>query len=168
MNGFSEPRASGASEELAYHDRILTWDASLAMLPLVGRVASDIRRLHVELSRLVPERDGLERQRRTLAWPERERRYQLDEDLAAVEKDYADAKAELEVLGIALLDPAPGMVGFPTLVNDRPAFFSWQPGEDGLHFWNFATDLVRRPVPADWTKPPRERRGRRKSGPQKQ
>jgi hypothetical protein len=165
MNGFSEPGTSDASEGLAYHDRVLTWDASLAMLPLVGRIAADVRRLHGDLARLLPERDRLERERRTLAWPERARRYELEEVVAAVEKDYADAKAELEVVGVALLDAARGLVGFPTVVNDRPAFFSWQPDEEGLNFWNFAGDTVRRPVPVDWTKPARDRKGRRKSGP---
>jgi hypothetical protein len=167
MNGFTEPGTSDASEGLAYHDRILTWDTSFAMLPLVGRIAADVRRLHGELARLVPERDRLERERRTLAWPERARRYELAEVVAATEKDYADARAELEVVGVALLDPAVGLVGFPTVVNDRPAFFSWQPDEEGLNFWNFAGDTVRRPVPSDWTKPARERKGRRKSGPAK-
>jgi hypothetical protein len=165
MNGFTEPGTSDASEGLAYHDRILTWDISFAMLPLVGRIAVDVRRLHAELARLVPERDRLERERRTLAWPERSRRYELAEEVAATEKDYADARAELEVVGVALLDPAVGLVGFPTVVNDRPAFFSWQPDEEGLNFWNFAGDTIRRPVPADWTKPARERKPRRKSGP---
>jgi hypothetical protein len=167
MNGFTEPGTSDAPEGLAYHDRVLTWDASLAMLPLVGRIAADVRRLYRELARLVPERDRLEQKRRTLAWPERARRYELEEVVAAAEKDYADAKAELEVVGVALLDPAAGLVGFPTVVNDRPAFFSWQPDEEGLNFWNFAGDSNRRPVPADWTKPVRERKSRRKSGPAK-
>jgi hypothetical protein len=167
MNGFTEPGTSGAAEGLAYHDRVLTWDASLAMLPLVGRIAADVRRLHGTLARLLPERDHLERQRRTLAWPERARRYELEEEVANAEKDFADARAELEVVGVALLDPATGLVGFPTVVNDRPAFFSWHPDEEGLNFWSFAGDSVRRPVPPDWTKPARERKPRRKNGPSK-
>src|SRR5438270_2354897 len=132
------------------------------MLPLVGRIAVDVRRLYGELARMVPERDRLERERRTLAWPERARRYELQEELATTEKDFADAKAELEVVGVALLDPAVGLVGFPTVVNDRPAFFSWRPDEEGLNYWSFAGDTARRPVPVDWTKPTRERKGRRK------
>jgi hypothetical protein len=164
MNGFTEPDTSDASEGLAYHDRVLTWDASVAMLPLVGRIAADVRRLHRELARMLPERDRLERDRRNLTWPDRARRYELEEEVAAAEKDYADAKAELEVVGVALLDSASGLVGFPTVVNDRPAFFSWQPDEEALNFWNFAGDSVRRPVPVDWTKPARERKRGRKGG----
>ena len=50
-----------------------------------------------------------------------------------------------------------GLVGFPTLVNERPAFFSWRPEEEGLLYWNFSgDDQHRRRVPEEWTKPPRE------------
>jgi hypothetical protein len=166
MNGYTEHRAPGASEPPDPFERVLTWEASTAMLPLVARIAADVRQHHQHLARLGPERDRLEYRRRTLAWPERARRYQLTEEMAEVEKDLADARAELEVLGLALLDAGAGLVGFPTVVNDRPAFFSWQPGEDAIGYWNFAGDGTRRPVPADWTKPPKERRGKRKVGPQ--
>jgi hypothetical protein len=167
MNGFTEPRASGASERPGTHERVLTWEDGTAMLPLVGRIAADVRRQVERLARLGPERDRLESRRRTLAWPERARRYQLQEELTEAEKELADARAELEVLGVALLDAAAGLVGFPTVVNDRAAYFSWQPGEEGLGYWNFAGDTHRRPVPADWTRPPRERerRGKRKHDP---
>lgn len=169
MNGFTEPRASDASEHFGTHERVLTWEDGTAMLPLVGRIAEDVRRHHDRLARLGPERDGLESRRRTLAWPERLRRYQLREELAEAEKELADARAELEVLGVSLLDAHYGLVGFPTVVNDRAAYFSWQPGEDGLAYWNFVGDTNRRPVPAEWTRPHREkekeRRGRRKPNP---
>jgi hypothetical protein len=50
-------------------------------------------------------------------------------------------------------------------VNEREAFFSWRPGEDGLEFWNFAGDPVRRSVPEAWTKAPPKRpaKGKNKS-----
>jgi hypothetical protein len=134
------------------------------MLPLVGRIARDIAGRHAQLARLRPEQARLERNRRTLAWPERARRYQLQEEVASAERELHDALAELEVLGVVLLDPAAGLVGFPTVVNDRRAFFSWQPGEAGLDFWNYAGDTVRRRVPEAWTAPPkpaRKPRGKR-------
>jgi hypothetical protein len=157
MNGFTENRASGASERPDHNDVVLTWGASHAMLPLVGRIAADIVRHHQHLARLQPEQARLNRRRHTLAWPERSRRYQLQEEIHDAQQDLGQARAELEVLGVALLHEATGLVGFPTVVNDRRAFFSWQPGEEGLGYWNFAGDTVRRPVPASWTKPPRER-----------
>ena len=74
----------------------------------------------------------------------------VQEETNAVVRDLQDAAAELEVLGVALLHGRTGLVGFPTMVNDRPAYFSWRPGEETLGFWNYADDLVRRPVPASW------------------
>src|SRR5207249_1250111 len=105
MNGFTENRAPGSSERPGPNDLVLSWGASVAMLPLVGRVAVDIVRYHDQLTRLQPERARLERARRMLAWPERSRRYQLQEEMTAVENDLRDALAELEVLGVVLLDP---------------------------------------------------------------
>ena len=167
MSGFTENRASGASERSGGDSVVLTWGAAGAMLPLVGRVAADVVRLHDRLARLRPEKERLDRMRRTLAWPDRARRYELQEETDAIGKDLQDATAELEVLGVALLHGPTGLVGFPTVVNDRPAYFSWRPGEEKLAFWNYADELVRRPVPASWTRPvkERDRRNRGKPGP---
>jgi hypothetical protein len=157
MNGFTERRTSGASES-SDGERVLTWNAAAAMLPLVRRIAADVVRLNERLSRLHPELNLLERRRRDLAWPERSRRYQLQDEAAAAEKDLQTASTELDALGLALLRPSDGLVGFPTMVNDRAAYFSWRPDEESLKFWNFADDLNRRPVPVDWTDPPKRER----------
>jgi hypothetical protein len=170
MSGFTENRASDASERPDGEAVVLTWGAAGAMLPLVGRIAADMVRLHDRLVHLRPEKNRLDRMRRSLGWPDRARRYQLQEETEGVVRDLQDATAELDVLGLALLHGPTGLIGFPTIVNDKPAFFSWRPGEEKLAFWNYADDLVRRPVPATWTRPPakeRERRGRGKSGSQR-
>lgn len=162
MNGFTENRASGASERPGRNEQVFTWGAGHAMLPLVRRIARDVVRLHARLASLRPELARLERHRGTLAWPERSRRYQLQEELAVAGQELRAVIAELEALGVAPLDPAVGLVGFPTIVNDRRAYFSWQPDEESLEFWNYAGDGARHPVPVSWTRPPRERstRGR--------
>jgi hypothetical protein len=152
MNGFTENRASGASERPGESDRVLTWDAGLAMLPLVGRIAADVLLRYRQLVLLRPELARLDRQRRTLDWPQRARRYELADVTAAAEFEFQSALAELEVLGVVLLDASIGLIGFPTLVNNRRAYFSWKPGEDGLKFWNYAGDSARRPVPEAWTR----------------
>ena len=64
MNGFTENRASGASERPGRDDRVLTWGASHAMLPLVARIARDVVRYHQRLATLQPERARLDRDRR--------------------------------------------------------------------------------------------------------
>jgi hypothetical protein len=162
MNGFTGNRASGAPERPGPGERVLTWGACRAMLPLVGRIAADVVAHHERLARLRPERARLDARRGTLGWPERARRYELDEEIAAAQGDLAQACAELEVLGLVLLHGPTGLVGFPTIVNDRRAYFSWRPGEDGPDYWNFAGDPTRHPVPPGWTKPPAERPRRSK------
>jgi hypothetical protein len=162
MSGFIENREYGASERSGLTDQVMTWNASAAMLSLVGLIARDVVAYHDRLGGLRRERSGLDGRRHTLAWPERARRYELQEEIARIESELTRNIAELEALGVALLDAERGLVGFPTIVNDRRAFFSWQPGENGLTFWNFAGDIVRRPVPESWTKPVRERPSRRR------
>jgi len=165
MSGFTENRASEASERPGGEPVVMTWGMAKAMLPLVGRIAADAVRLHDRLARIRPEKDRLDARRRTLAWPDRARRYELQEERDFVLKELQEVGAELDVLGVSLLHGPTGMVGFPTVVNDRPAYFSWRPGEEALGFWNYADDLLRRPVPVSWTRPPREKtpRGRGKS-----
>jgi hypothetical protein len=164
MNGFTERRASG-TERPGSNDRVLTWGASQAMLPLATRIAVDIVQYQEHLARLQPEMAQLDCQRQTLDWPGRSRRYQLQEEIATVEAHLRQAQVELEGLGLTLLHAATGLLGFPTVVNNRRAFFSWQPGEESLSFWNYAGDTVRRPVPKAWTKPPKPRNRRGKSRP---
>src|SRR5947209_4515013 len=119
MSGFTENRAPEASERPGHNDLILTWDAGQASLPLVSRIAAVAALLRRRVAPLRPEQARLDRQRRTLAWPERARRYQLQEETATLQQDLARLTAELETLGVALLDAASGLVGFPTVVNDR-------------------------------------------------
>lgn len=163
MNGFTGNRAPGASERPGPNERILTWGGCRAMLPLVGRIAADVVRLHERLAHLRPEQDVLEERRRVLDWPARARRYAIGEEIAAAEGELIQACAELERLGLALLHGPSGLVGFPTIVNDRRAFFSWRPGEDDLAYWNFAGDPVRHPVPESWTETAPERPRRKRS-----
>jgi hypothetical protein len=164
MNGFTERRASG-TEKPGRNDLVLTWGASHAMLPLVERIAVDVVGHQECLARLQSEMAQLDRRRHMLAWPERARRYQLQEEIAVVEADLRQARAELESLGLTLLHGPTGLIGFPTVVNNRRAFFSWQPGEEGLAFWNYAGEGVRHPVPEAWTKPPKPRARKDKGKP---
>ena len=122
------------------------------MLPLVKGIVSDIVNARLALNKLTPEQDRLERQRRELVWQERQRRYQIIDEIAATEKALATAVGELNGLGIALVDDEAGEVDFPTKVNGRTAAFSWLMGEDALRHWHYADEESRRPIPADWDK----------------
>lgn len=122
------------------------------MLPLVKGIVSDIVNARLALNKLTPEQDRLERQRRELVWQERQRRYQIIDEIAATEKALATAVGELNGLGIALVDDEAGEVDFPTKVNGRTAAFSWLMGEDALRHWHYTDEESRRPIPADWDK----------------
>ena len=142
MNGFTENTASGASEKPSGHEVVLMWGTAHNMLPLVRRIVDDILFHGKQLARSKAEKIRLDHRRRTLAWPEQSRRYELQEEIADSEDYLLDAAAELEVLGIVLLDKSEGRVGLPTRVNDKRAYFSWQPDDKDLLYWHYAGENV--------------------------
>jgi hypothetical protein len=152
MNGSTENQAQDASEKPERRPVVVNLATARRMLPLVQRVVSDVMEYQRRLAALRPEQEHLDRRRRTLAWPDRYRRYQLREDVAAAERALQEALAELAGLAVAILDRAVGRVGFRTVVDNRPAFFSWQLGEDTVNYWHFPEDAVRRVIPANWVK----------------
>ncbi len=144
----SADSAGGRTFELAERKgRVLDLDTVRRMLPLVERVVDDIVASRQVLDRLQPEQEQLDRCRRTLAWPDRLRRYNNRDELARAEDRLQDALAELDVLGIELVDAVKGRVGFPTVLNGRPAFYSWQPGEASIGYWHHPGEHLRRPIP---------------------
>jgi hypothetical protein len=122
------------------------------MIPLVQQIAGDIVHSHRTMVTLQPEADRLDRLRRNLDWPERKRRYELKEELAKAEKEREIALIELRELGLAALDEVEGRIGFPTMVNNRRAYFSWHLGDATLQYWHFADEHAERPIPANWLK----------------
>lgn len=150
MSGPTEHRASGPLEKPSRSEGILTLPTARRMVPLVRRVVRDLQDASERRRRLRGELAGLERRRLSLGWPERLRRYHLAEEVAETEEAVQEALAELEVLGLVLLDLDDGRVGFPTLVNHRLAYFSWSPAEDAIRSWQFADERARRAIPASW------------------
>src|SRR5262249_51118369 len=150
MSGFTENRTPGASQHAGAPARLLTWQAAKAMLPLVGRVAADVSRAARRLDALKLEQSGLGDLRRSLDWPRRRRLDQPDAELAAAADELRRVSGELDGLGVTLLDAGRGLIGFPTMVNQRRAYFSWQPGEEELGFWQYSGDVARREIPDDW------------------
>src|SRR5688500_536821 len=104
MSGFTEYQASGAPDLGGRRDVMLTWPQAQGMLPLVRQIASDII-VHVQtLTKLEPEKERLDRHRRDLVWPERQRRYQLTDAISGHYRGLQAACGELETLGLLLLD----------------------------------------------------------------
>ena len=95
------------------------------MLPLIKSIVSDIVTSRLTLNRLAPEQEQLERHRRELMWQERQRRYQLGEEIKTAEQSLTAALTELNALGVTLIDDEFGEVDFPTKINGRSAAFNW-------------------------------------------
>jgi hypothetical protein len=147
--GFRTPDASDNTEQAEVNLNLKTVQR---MLPLVQRIVGDVLASQKSVRHLQPEEETLDRNKRELAWPERQRRYQVKDELARADVSLQDALNELRELGVTLLDGDQGRVGFPTVVNNRRAYFSWHTGEDGLHSWQFADEDVTRPIPLAWLK----------------
>jgi hypothetical protein len=152
MNGWTGNMASGAPERPEQEHGFIELTTARRMLPLVRRVVEEIIKTRQEQAQLVLEQEGLDRKRRGLDWPGRQRRYHVHEEVAGVEGRLNALLAELQSLKVVLLDADTGRVGFPTAVNNRPAYFSWTPGEAEVTFWHFAGEDVRRPIPKLWAK----------------
>jgi hypothetical protein len=130
----------------------VTHDHSTArqMLPLVRSIVTDIVNSRQAITRLTPEQERLERHRRDLVWLERQRRYQVKDEIAAAEKALTVALSELTGLGVNLVDDEIGEVDFPTKINGRSAAFTWKLGEELLRNWHYSGEEQLRPIPSDW------------------
>jgi hypothetical protein len=150
MSGYSK-RASNSSKSSSRTEVVLDLPTVSKMLPLVQRIVDELMAVEQQHGHLLTEQESLDRNRRNLSWPERKRRYDIQDDINRAERGRRDLVSELETLGISVIDPTFGRIGFPTIVNTKPAYFSWQPGEEEVVFWHFAGDTSkRRPIPASW------------------
>ena len=120
------------------------------MLPLVKSIVADIVNSRQAIARLTPEQERLERHRRDLVWLERQRRYQVNDEIAVAEQELTRAAGELSGLGVSLVDDIAGEVDFPTKINGRPAAFTWRFGEEAVGHWHYQGEDQLRPIPADW------------------
>jgi hypothetical protein len=159
----SPKRASNSPRRTARTPVLMELPTVERMLPLVQRIVADLLASEQENGSLLWELEGLDRNRRELNWPERQRRYYIQDEITRVKDRRKDVEAELTVLGVDLVDAVHGRVGFPTIVNAKPAYFSWQPGDVGVGFWHFAEgDVRRRPIPENWRAPTATAPARRK------
>lgn len=145
-------RASNSAGKPRKKEVTLDLATARQMLPLVRSIVADVQTARRALDRLVPEQERLERHRRDLVWQERQRRYQVTDEIVAAEKSWTAAVTELNMLGVTLVDDEVGEVDFPTKVNGRTAAFSWLSHEESLGHWHYADEESRRPIPADWDK----------------
>ena len=150
MNQSPNRRTFGSSGKSRKNDVNLDLSTARQMLPLVRSIVRDIVASQDRLTRLQPEQDRLDRHRVDLVWQERERRYQVSEEIAETQKHLAAVVGELKQLGLSLSDDNSIRIDFPTRINGRHAAYSWQNGEEDVTFWHYAEENDRRPIPTDW------------------
>jgi hypothetical protein len=143
-------RATNPAGKPRKKDIALDLTTARQMLPLVRSIVADIVNSRQTLSRLAPEQERLDRHRRDLVWLERQRRYQVRDEIAATERTLTNATGELAGLGLNLVDEAAGEVDFPTKINGRPAAFTWKYGDEGVIHWHYMGEEQLRPIPAEW------------------
>jgi hypothetical protein len=164
MSGYPK-KAPQAEKPSSRTEPLFELPTVLKMLPLVRRIAADLLESHSELNGLRDESGRLSRQRRDLPWSERKRRYLVQDTLSDVERRLRGYINEFEALGIAVIDLETAQLGFPTIVNNKLAFFSWLPSEESVTFWHYDRDEGRRrPVPEAWYKPLPQRQSARRKG----
>src|SRR5580704_13989015 len=108
MNGSKGNAAFNASEMPERRDIVLNLNTARRMLPLVQRVVGDILADRKTLDRLQPEQDRLDRHRRDLVWQERQRRYQVHDEVSVIERHLSASLDELGTLGVTMLEPDTG------------------------------------------------------------
>jgi hypothetical protein len=123
------------------------------MTPLVAVIVKDIHDAYDRLTKLENEQVDLDRRRRGLAWPERQRRYQVAEELRQAQQRLGDLVAELEQVNVLIVDPVLGEAAFPTTVHGRQAYFVWRMGGEAMT-WCYANEAERRAIPANWLREP--------------
>lgn len=143
-------RASNPTGKSRRKDVNLDLPTARQMLPLIRSIVADIKTSREAIAQLTPEQERLDRHRRDLVWQERQRRYQVSDEIAAAEKSLTTALTELSGLGVSLLDAENGVVDFPTKINGRPAAFTWKLGDDGVRHWHYNGEENHRPIPAEW------------------
>jgi hypothetical protein len=77
------------------------------------------------------------------------RRRRLDR-IAALRSEVSELTAELEQIGVKLLNSGTGLVGFPTIVNGALAYLLYRHEDDALRFWRYRDERKQRPIPTSW------------------
>ncbi len=138
--------------DIFIQEDVMTWEMASSMLPLVHRIVEDLMASDRQLLLTEEKRDLLYHKRSSLDWKGRSDLYHCQDEIKRLSSYLRGLLIELEQIGITLLDAERGMIGFPTLVNNRRAFFTWKPGESVIEWWCYSCEPDRRHVPPAWRK----------------
>ncbi|MFM8570793.1 MAG: DUF2203 family protein [Pirellula sp.] len=114
---------------------VFSLEQARSMLPLLRLIVADISLSHRELT------DRRSHLRRMLRSHQGKSRYQVyDQEILEMQKELNaqgshldEYISELERLGVILRSAHEGIVDFPTVIDQRSAFFTWQMGQDDIN-----------------------------------
>jgi hypothetical protein len=132
-----------------------------AMVPLVRHILADLTRVYSSVHRMRRIMRTLDGCQRSSNYQCRRQIHQARAELAASERELHSVTEELEDLGVAILDPIRGMVGFPFFWSPsvgskrvRRAMFLLKLCDDpakGICQWRFLGESTEHAVPNHWS-----------------
>ncbi len=130
--------------------KTFTIEQARAMLPLLRLIVTDIALSHRELTerksnlrRMVRRNDG------------KPRFHLYDAELSEIQEDLKSETAhldayvvELETLGVILRSAHDGIVDFPAIIDEQPAFYTWQMDQPDVVDFHWAAESTadRKPI----------------------
>lgn len=116
-------------------------------IPLIRRIASDI----VAARRgLIQRRDELTKLVSQQSPTGSRARFALEDQVRQLRAHLRILIDELHSVGVSLLDPVRGEVGFPTIVNGSLAYLVYRLSDDAICFWRYRDQRRLRPLPTHW------------------
>lgn len=104
--------------------RLFTREGADRTLPLVRRIVRDIQDTFGKARAAVAE---------AASFPSDVERQDRVQELESRLRELVE---ELHQIGAELKDPGLGLVDFPCLMDDRPAYLCWKPDEERVAFWH--------------------------------
>ena len=121
---------------------VFSIEQARSMLPLLRLIVTDITLSHRELTE---RRSNLRRMLRNHQGNSKFKVYdqeiiEIQNDLKVETAHLEDYISELEQLGVILRSAHEGIVDFPTVIDDAPAFFTWQMEQGDVSEFHWANE----------------------------
>ena len=133
--------------------KVFTIEQARAMLPLLRLIVTDIALSHRELTE---RKSNLRRMVRRSEDKPRFQMYnaeisEIQEDLKSESVHLDDYVNELERLGVILRSAHDGIVDFPAIIDDQPAYYTWQMDQPDVvdYHWAAESTADRKPIGAN-------------------
>lgn len=124
--------------------KLVSIELANRMLPLVRHIAGDLQQQFLIVTGLKERLSQLRRRRRKSNRQSdalyQDEVVQFESDLEAAQEQLDRYVAELEKLGLVVVDASRGAIGFPARMDGREVRLSWMPGEEEVGWWHEVAD----------------------------